>query len=83
MTPEQEQLLISTVEKLDTKVEQLDQNQHLILQRLDRLTIDVEKSNDRIDAYQKASNQVVNLAFTLIGSATVAFVILAVKSFVE
>jgi len=29
---------------------------------------------DRIDAYQRASNQVVNLAFTLVGAATVALV---------
>jgi len=28
----------------------------------------------RIDAYQRASNQVVNLAFTLVGAATIALV---------
>lgn len=29
---------------------------------------------ERIDAYQRASNQVVNLAFTLVGAATIALV---------
>jgi hypothetical protein len=55
-----------------------------IIERLDKLTIDLEKSNDRIDAYQKASNQVVNLAFTVItAAAAVTILSPAVKAIAE
>jgi hypothetical protein len=50
-------------------------------QRLDQLTADVEQLKDeqaltnvRVDTYQKASNQVVNLAFGLIATATVTII---------
>ncbi len=36
------------------------------------------ESNNKINAYQKASNQVVNLAFALISAATVTVIISAV-----
>jgi septation ring formation regulator EzrA len=62
-----------------------------VIERLDRLTIDVEKSTDetkeaniRIDAYQKASNQVVNLAFTVIAAAAAVTILSpAVKAVAE
>lgn len=54
-------------------------------QRLDRIAGDVEDlkqelalTNTRVDTYQKASNQVVNLAFGLIATATVTVIITAV-----
>ena len=54
-------------------------------QRIDHLAKDVEdlkqetaRTNDRIETYQKASQQVVNLAFSLIVAATAAIVIPAV-----
>ncbi|MEN9221892.1 MAG: hypothetical protein Q6M04_05580 [Thermostichus sp. BF3_bins_97] len=75
------------VERLDAKVEQMDHNQQIILSQLQRVSSDLEGlkqetalTNTRVEAYQKASNQVVNLAFTLVGSATVALVILAVRT---
>ncbi len=44
-----------------------------VLERIDRLETqleaDLRDANTRIDAYQKASNQVVNLAFTVITAA--------------
>ncbi len=63
-----------------------------IAAQLDRLTNDVEqltndvvqlkseteKSNIRVDTYQKASTQVVNLAFSLIASATVTLIVTSI-----
>ncbi|MBW4623548.1 MAG: hypothetical protein KME17_29840 [Cyanosarcina radialis HA8281-LM2] len=49
--------------------------------RLERLATDVEQlkqeltlTNTRVDTYQKASTQVVNLAFGLIATATVTII---------
>ncbi len=52
--------------------------------RFDRLDGEIKEANIRIDAYQKSSTQVVNLAFGLI-SAAAAVVILSpeVKSLSE
>ena len=50
--------LTDKVAELDTKVTQLD--------------TDVRVVNERVDTYQKASQKVVNLAFSLIDAATLA-----------
>ncbi|MEI6064028.1 MAG: hypothetical protein WCQ26_05515 [Pseudanabaena sp. ELA748] len=52
--------------------------------KFDKLNFDIKEANIRIDAYQKSSGQVVNLAFGLI-SAAAAVVILspAVKALTE
>ena len=59
--------------------------QQQVLSRLDKLAREIQsldlkqlESNTKIDAYQKASNQVVNLAFALISAATVTVIISAV-----
>lgn len=59
--------------------------QQQVLDRLDKLdrdirTLDIKQleSNTKIDAYQKASNQVVNLAFALISAATVTVIVSSV-----
>lgn len=59
--------------------------QQQVLNRFDKLDREIQalkikqlESNTRIDAYQKASNQVVNLAFALISAATVTVVVFAV-----
>ncbi|PSB18429.1 hypothetical protein C7B65_15150 [Phormidesmis priestleyi ULC007] len=56
-----------------------------VLDRLDKLTDDVEKSNekadrfnDRFNNYQQATQWVVQLAFTLIASATITVIITSV-----
>lgn len=53
-----------------------------ILDRLDKLDRDIQilnikqlESNTKIEAYQKAFNQVVNLAFALISAATVTAIV--------
>jgi hypothetical protein len=56
-----------------------------VLERLNRLTTDVEKLtsdnekfNDRFGNYQQATQWVVQLAFTLIASATITVIITSV-----
>ncbi|MEM9151307.1 MAG: hypothetical protein AAGB19_12740 [Cyanobacteria bacterium P01_F01_bin.3] len=47
-----------------------------IEQKLDILTTDIERSNDKFDNYQRATTQwVVQLAFTLIVSATITVIL--------
>jgi outer membrane murein-binding lipoprotein Lpp len=53
--------LSSDVERLSTDVE--------------RLSTDVEKSNDKFEIYRQANQSLVNLAFSLIASATVGLVV--------
>ncbi len=59
-----QQQVLNKLDKLDREIQSLD------LKQLE--------SNTKIDAYQKASNQVVNLAFALISAATVTVIISAV-----
>lgn len=58
----------STLEKLGTEISSLGQ-------QVSKLDTDMRVVNDRVDAYQKASTQVVNLAFSLIVAATLAIII--------
>ncbi|MGF1568698.1 MAG: hypothetical protein ACFCVD_11625 [Nodosilinea sp.] len=53
------------VDKLTTDVEQ----------RFDTLEQTVERSNDKFDTYQRATQWVVQLAFTLIASATITVIL--------
>ncbi|MEA5470088.1 hypothetical protein [Spirulina sp. 06S082] len=88
MTPEQEQKLITTVERLDATVERLDATVARLdtkVERLDtavarldtiveKLVTDVEKFNDRFSDYQQAMQWVVQLAFSLIAAATITII---------
>ena len=49
-----------------------------VIEKLDKLSTDVEKFNDRFTNYQQATQWVVQLAFTLIASATITIIITAV-----
>ncbi len=46
--------------------------------RFTKLEFDIKEANIRLDAYQKSSGQVINLAFGLIANATVITVISSV-----
>lgn len=46
--------------------------------KLDKLTAEQEKFNERFSNYQQATQWVVQLAFTLIASATITVIITAV-----
>ncbi|HLO48154.1 MAG TPA: hypothetical protein VK211_07000 [Kamptonema sp.] len=73
-TPNSEPTLINVIEKLDklsTDVERLSTD-------VERLSTDVERSNDKFDNYQKATQWVVQLAFSLIASATITVIITSV-----
>ncbi|MCC3412611.1 hypothetical protein [Microcoleus sp. PH2017_02_FOX_O_A] len=62
-TPPTEPTLTDVIEKLDG---------------LDNLATDVEKFNDRFSNYQQATQWVVQLAFTLIASATITVIVTSV-----
>lgn len=49
-----------------------------IEQKLDKLVADNDKFNDRFTNYQQATQWVVQLAFTLIASATITIIISSV-----
>ncbi|ACK64225.1 conserved hypothetical protein [Rippkaea orientalis PCC 8801] len=64
-----------------TEREQLLEIKELITesnQRLEHLEQEMQRTNDRGEIYQKSSQQVVNLAFSLILAATAAIVIPAI-----
>ncbi|HEY9812711.1 MAG TPA: hypothetical protein V6D31_04125 [Candidatus Sericytochromatia bacterium] len=42
---------------------------------IERLSTDVKKSNDKFEIYRQANQSLVNLAFSLIASATVGLVV--------
>ncbi|NJL42144.1 MAG: hypothetical protein HC833_20780 [Leptolyngbyaceae cyanobacterium RM1_406_9] len=49
-----------------------------VVNRLDKLSTEVERFNDRFSNYQQATQWVVQLAFTLIASATITVIVTAV-----
>jgi hypothetical protein len=49
-----------------------------VINKLDTLTQDVERSNERFKDYQQAVQWVVQLAFSLIASATITIIISSV-----
>ncbi len=72
-----QQQVLRSFEEIDKRFQEIDK-------KFDKLDFDIKEANIRIDAYQKSSVQVVNLAFGLI-SAAAAVVILspAVKDLIE
>ncbi|MCC3418470.1 MAG: hypothetical protein JGK12_02670 [Microcoleus sp. PH2017_01_SCD_O_A] len=73
-TPSTEPTLTDVIEKLDSLSTRVD---HLST-RVDNLATDVEKFNDRFSNYQQATQWVVQLAFTLIASATITVIVTSV-----
>ncbi|PZU96501.1 MAG: hypothetical protein DCE90_09290 [Pseudanabaena sp.] len=64
-----QQQVLRSFEEIDKRFQEFDR-------KFDKLDFDIKEANIRIDAYQKSSVQVVNLAFGLI-SAAAAVVILS------
>ena len=58
----------NTLEKLVTTTSNLSKD-------VETLKQETSKTNERVEIYQKASQQVVNLAFSLILTATIAIVV--------
>ena len=66
--PQPEPTLRDLANKLDQLTADVDQ-------RFDALSREMERSNDKFDAYQKGTQWVVQLAFTLIASATITVIL--------
>ena len=79
-----QQQVLRSFEGIDKQFQAIDNRFQEFDKKFDRLDFDIKEANIRIDAYQKSSVQVVNLAFGLI-SAAAAVVILspAVKALTE
>ena len=67
--------LTHDVESLKHDVGALTHDVESLKHDVESLTQETTKTNDRVETYQKASTQVVNLAFSLILAATAAIVI--------
>jgi len=70
--------VVSDLQALTNNVQDLAENQREFATKLDKLTVEQERFNDRFSDYQKATQWVVQLAFTLIASATLTVIITSV-----
>ena len=70
--------LSTTVDNLSTTVDNLSTRVDRLSTTVDTLSADNEKFNDRFSNYQQATQWVVQLAFTLIASATITVIITSV-----
>ncbi|NEP46576.1 MAG: hypothetical protein F6K35_48240, partial [Okeania sp. SIO2H7] len=80
-TPNTEPTLTDVINKLDslsTHVDTLSTRVDTLTTRVDKLSADVETFNERFSNYQQATQWVVQLAFTLIASATITVILTAV-----
>lgn len=60
------------------RLDRIEQKLDKLVTEFDKLATDNERFNDKFDTYQKANQWVVQLAFTLIASATLTVIITAV-----
>jgi hypothetical protein len=64
------------LDRIEQKLgKEIDPRLDRIEQKLDNLVKENERFNDKFDNYQKATQWVVQLAFTLIASATITVII--------
>ena len=80
-TPNTEPTLTDVINKLDslsTHVDTLSTRVDTLTTCVDKLTTRVDTFNDRFDNYQKATQWLVQLAFTLIASATITVIVTSV-----
>jgi len=80
-TENQEPTLADVIEKLDKlsqEQERFSQDLERFSQEQERFSQEQERFNDRFGNYQQATQWVVQLAFTLIASATLTVIITAV-----
>jgi hypothetical protein len=76
--PQPEPTLRDLANKLDKLTLDVDKLTLDVDQRFDSLSLEFERSNDKFDNYQKATQWVVQLAFTLIASATITVILTSV-----
>ena len=70
--------LSTTVDQFSTTVDHLSTTVDQLSSTVGKLSADNEKFNDRFSNYQQATQWVVQLAFTLIASATITVIITSV-----
>ena len=73
-----QQEVIERLGKLAADLDALKTELDTVLTDVDGIKQEMRESNIRVDTYQKASTQVVNLAFSLIASATVTLIITSI-----
>lgn len=71
--------LTTDVDKLSTDVDKLSTDVDKLSTDVDGLRQELALTNVRVDTYQKASNQVVNLAFGLIATATITILVTVLR----
>ena len=72
--------LVRIEQKLDLLSSDWDRKFDSIERKVETLSYEMERSNDKFDNYQKATQWVVQLAFTLIASATITVIVSSVLS---
>jgi phosphotransacetylase len=70
-----EPTLQDLADKIDKLTVEFDHRFNEVDQRFATLSQSLERSNDKFDTYQKATQWVVQLAFTLIASATITIIL--------
>lgn len=79
-----QQQVLRSFEEIDKRFQEFDKRFQEFDKKFDKLDFDIKEANIRIDAYQKSSVQVVNLAFGLISAAAAVVIISpAVKALTE
>ncbi|ACK65017.1 hypothetical protein PCC8801_0940 [Rippkaea orientalis PCC 8801] len=63
---------------IQSSIDQTNERIDHLAKELEGLKQETLRTNDRVETYQKASQQVVNLAFSLIIAATAAIIIPAI-----
>lgn len=80
-TPEREPNLTDVIEKLESlssEVHDLSSKVNNLSSRVDNISTEMKRFDERFSDYQKATQWVVQLAFTLIASATITVIITSV-----
>jgi uncharacterized protein YoxC len=72
------EILTKDVEGLKQDFEGLKQDVGILKQDVEGLKQETTRTNDKVEIYQKASQQIVNLAFGLLLTASLAIIIPAV-----
>lgn len=70
--------VIDRIDSLSNRMDTLSDRVDTLSGRVDTLSNDVEKFNERFSNYQQATQWVVQLAFTLIASATITVIVTSV-----
>lgn len=68
------------LDRIEQKLDTLAETVGVLAGRVNTIFGEVERSNDKLDTYQKATQRGVQLAFTLIASATITVIISTVLS---